>query len=324
MLYTQLLGNSNENVYLSEGLISYPDADFVHTLSTIFAPRIYGKDLSVFEVGSSSNIAFTINDTHVLNITRDDETETTYISHATPSESVCISTSNGYILYDTPTSNLVISSANLIRLAASNGVVVDGADYMRMVGDSLQIYSSNDSHFTTGCNMYFDSGSNVYINASCNIYMAAVQDILMTAANGAVVFHLDPPNSNMYFTASNNVTFSAMDGAMSFHQGHDSVWIDMRSNTLKLYADSNIDLTTSNITMTAHDRVKISACNGIDFGFVSMTDTEFAFNKFRAADGSYIQYVFVFNEADLNMVRRTYQDDVLIKNNLIVRYAVKD
>jgi NF-X1-type zinc finger protein NFXL1 len=48
--------------------ITYPDAQFTNVLGTVFLPRIYGKDLSCLEIGTSGKIAITLTDINSFDI----------------------------------------------------------------------------------------------------------------------------------------------------------------------------------------------------------------------------------------------------------------
>jgi hypothetical protein len=277
-MYTSLIGDANIPVNIINTAIGYPAAEFVDTFSTLYLPRVYGKGLDYFEIASSGKIAFTVTDRHVLDLAYDNSTINFQIAHET--DSLKISNSNSFILFDAPTSNIYLSSANKVIFEASNGISFDGSDYMTLQGDTLTFSASN----------------NAYISAESNVYITAVQDIIMSAAGGSVLFHLDPPNSNIYFTASNNVTFTAADGYMRFNQGQESVFIDMRSNTLSLSADT------------------------IDMGFVTVQDNEFAVNKYE--DWRRLKYCFEFSNDDLLMTRKTYSNNILFEKKMVNRYSV--
>jgi hypothetical protein len=66
-LYDQIYGSGTpENILYttSTPAVTYPDAEFTNTLGTVFLPRIYGKDLSCLEIGTSGCIAITLRDIH--------------------------------------------------------------------------------------------------------------------------------------------------------------------------------------------------------------------------------------------------------------------
>ncbi len=70
-LYDSLYGSGTpENIMYTTATpsVTYPDKEFTNTLGTVFLPRIYGKDLSLLEIGSSGCIAITLKDIHSFDI----------------------------------------------------------------------------------------------------------------------------------------------------------------------------------------------------------------------------------------------------------------
>jgi hypothetical protein len=71
-LYDTIYGTSTvpDNINYTTGspAVTYPDASFTNVLGTVFLPRIYGKDLSYLEIGSSGKIAVTLTDIHSFDI----------------------------------------------------------------------------------------------------------------------------------------------------------------------------------------------------------------------------------------------------------------
>ena len=74
-LYDSIYGTNsttNEMSYTSaDPSIVYPDAGLTNVLGTVYLPRIYGKDLSYLEVGSSGKIAVTLTDIHSFDISNE-------------------------------------------------------------------------------------------------------------------------------------------------------------------------------------------------------------------------------------------------------------
>ncbi len=71
-LYDTIYGTStvsdNINYTTETPDVTYPDSQFTNVLGTVFLPRIYGKDLSYLEIGSSGKIAVTLTDIHSFDI----------------------------------------------------------------------------------------------------------------------------------------------------------------------------------------------------------------------------------------------------------------
>jgi hypothetical protein len=61
---------STEKIQYSANAGLYPEADTISILGPVWLPRVYGKDLTAFEIASSGKIAITINDVHSLDISK--------------------------------------------------------------------------------------------------------------------------------------------------------------------------------------------------------------------------------------------------------------
>lgn len=70
-LYDSFLGARGDVTYGLAPNVEYPNADQISTFGTIYLPRVYGLDLTSFEIASSGSVALTLNDVHSLDVTRD-------------------------------------------------------------------------------------------------------------------------------------------------------------------------------------------------------------------------------------------------------------
>jgi len=306
VLFTHLLGANDVPVYMnSQSRIGYPDPDsHADIFGTVYLPRVYGKDLTAFEIASSGKIALTIYDRHVLDIDRDSNTSTTLFKAADAS-SIQIATSNEGVVMtlNASNNNFEIFSSNQISFSACNGINF-GA-----VSDVAYNSATGDLKFFAQCNVYM---------TSCNdVYITAWRDIVMSAANGSVLFWMDPPNSNLTFSASNNVTFIATDGFMTFKQGHDTVNIMMASNNMVLSAASNIEMNTGGLNVFSATSSNIQMRTDLSL------QGDFAIQSTPSNDVQ-VQYVFTVNKKnELELLRITNSNNVVVSKKLVSLFAAQ-
>lgn len=328
--YTYLLGDPSYSVKVySNNDVGYPNADdHYDVFGTMYLPRVYGKDLTTFEIASSGNIAITLYDKHVLDIDRDSNSSTTYI-RAIEGESLELSadSNNVWMRLDGSNQTFELFSSNQIIFTACNGI-----DFGASSGNVT--YSSD-----TG-DLVFFARSNVNMTSCNDVYITAYRDIILSAANGSVLFWLDPPNSNMHFSASNNVTFTATDGYMSFSQGKNSVFMMMSNYDLWLHADSNVFITACN-TILEHARKNIftmvGGCNittSTSNNYVVHTNTNIEGDLRVLGNGGVnivgtrsnntdITFAFRINTLnELELVRIVHSNEQVMSSRLVSKFAV--
>jgi hypothetical protein len=318
--YSGLFGEPNQLVTFNniDNSWYYPDSNVIDVVGRLYAPGIYGKQLSAFEIASSGKIAITINDTHTLDILRADTLRSngsntfsnyTTVVKAIENESLLFSLSNPddtSIFLDAVTSNIVLTSKNDIYLSASN----------------VRFSTSNDTTFTSQSNLIFIASNDIYLTSQCNI--------IMTAANGAVRFELDPPDANIYFVASNTIDFTSADTGINLYAMHSNVIVSLNSNMdLKMYAKSNFYLSandsnvsiiaeSNNLSLYAQSNLNLSACN------INMNTTNFSLKKYISESNMLVKYKFNINDAnDLEIIKIVYVDSNMVSANPVTRYTTR-
>jgi hypothetical protein len=336
--YSGLFGEPNQLVTFNniDNSWYYPDSNVIDVVGRLYAPGIYGKQLSAFEIASSGKIAITINDVHTLDILRADTLRSnssntfsnyTTVIKAIENESLLFSLSNPddtSIFLDAVTSNIIVKSKTDIYLSASN----------------VHFSTSNDTTFTSQSNLIFIASNDIYLTSQCNI--------IMTAANGAVRFELDPPDANIYFIASNNIDFTSADTGIGLYAMHSNVVITLNSNMdLNMYAksnfylyanDSNVSIvaTSNNLSINAlsnfylyandsnvsviaeSNNLNLSACN------INMNTTNFSLKKYISASNMLVKYKFNINDAnDLEIIKIVYVDNSMVSANPVTRYTTR-
>jgi hypothetical protein len=117
------LGLSEPIMFLGNNALGYPNAQEVSTFGQLYVPRIYAKDVSVLEIASSGKMAVSLEDTHALDILKED-------------------------------SNIFIGAKSNYSLTLANS---NASSIVRIVGDT------NDIHLTSSADIELRAASNVYV-----------------------------------------------------------------------------------------------------------------------------------------------------------------
>lgn len=225
----------------------YPDSNQINIFGTLYLPRVYGKDLTSFEIASSGAVAITLNDIHSFDITRDN-TLSNITLKTVSNDSLILSAgenSNTFFYMDAPNSNIVMTASNDMTFTAIDTMNLNADKLNFMIGDSFSILADN---------LNLAGRSNVYIAAQTG-------DIVMSSRN-----------SNVVFTMSNDMaTLSALKD-IALYGDNSNISFVMQMGDASLSASSNILLNggaslylgaTSNIYLTAsNDSMYMSANNG--------------------------------------------------------------
>ena len=253
-LYQSLAGGNGEIDYTSGSpAVTYPEPDMYNVFGPIWLPRVYGKDLSMFEVASSGTIALTLNDIHSLDFERNNTCNVTSVA-AVGSQSLWIgaNNSNMYIHMDAHTNDTTIYSSNNLILSTGNG-------FTQNVGQDL-IYNTDATYQAHAMsNVWIQSKSNdVVVVAQSNVFMTAIAGsmALATGSNGSV-----SASNNFALQAKVNVTETAKTGSFTVVAGVD--YSGSASNDLSLYAVSNVSIWADkqNVNITAGSNFVVSATN---------------------------------------------------------------
>jgi uncharacterized protein (DUF2345 family) len=244
----------------------YPDSNSVSIYGPIWLPRIYGKDLTAFEIASSGKIAITINDIHSLDVSNSNYGAATNSNILTT-----LNTKSNYAL-EMMTNNrdlqVVLDSYSndmYIHAASNIFVTTDSKDLSMVIGNntllntssnidlsaingSLQLYANNSNSFIR----LLAADSNIDIFSSCNITTYAVQDYALTASNDYIL------------NASRDVNIAAQNGAYKVFVNDSNTYMTMdTSNYMTFYAKESVDFTASNsYIVNATSNVSVTAQNG--------------------------------------------------------------
>lgn len=253
----------------------YMDSNYISTFGPIWVPRVYGKDLTAFEIASSGKIAITVNDVHSLDISRSNwTTATNYVNMIT---GYC-NTSIQLIGNDGDVSITLDAASNDIRLRAASNIILHA-----QAGD-FSLSSSNDTIMNSLSNLFLNaSDSNLYIlfdhvtqsislYASNNNYITTSNSIATTAHSNysldtlvgnitlrSVTSNITFFSSNNFFVTSSNeftlnslsnMVFTATNGEINVTSTESNI-VFFSSNNYEITSSNNYSLTTlSNISMT--------------------------------------------------------------------------
>jgi len=239
----------------------YPDNSNVTILGQVWLPRIYGKNLTSFEIASSGKIAITVNDIHSMDIFS--------------------SNMNGIF-----TNRFAAKSNYSMEFFTQNGdtrFFLDGSNKTASLKatETVSVYASNNV-------LDLSSGSNVNVTASKDIVGVATDNVTLradtgslalTAADSNVQVFLDDltrdfqviaqsnvvldAGQNVEGTASNSVAFLATTGDFTA-DASSNAYLHLDSNWYaSLWGRSNVNVTASNsVIVVASSNVGVSAGAG--------------------------------------------------------------
>ena len=223
VVYDELINDTNTPIntidYTATAINTslYPNSNNIAILGPVWLPRIYGKDLTAFEIASSGKIAITVNDVHSLDIS-----QSNYID-ANNYKNVITAESNFSLEFNANSGALDIfmdSYSNEIRITGASNVVL-GA-------------SNGDISLVAGSNINVNGAGTISLNSTTsNVSIYAASNLSLTSSNNTIIT-VDGSLSNI---TRSNIVVKAQKGRMN---------LTVDSNTLNVFAYSNITLNTSN------------------------------------------------------------------------------
>ena len=153
----------------------YPLSNAINTFGPIYLPQVYGSNLSMFELGSSGNIAFTVSDVWSLQMSRASNGLNPMVGIQNNSAA-----NNSNVVYLKGLSN-----DSLYISAGSNGTdTIQPYIYMDVNGGSntMDIFGSNGINLVS-CNLINLEAERIRF-AAPNLYFNAASNIGMSASNG--------------------------------------------------------------------------------------------------------------------------------------------
>jgi uncharacterized protein (DUF2345 family) len=312
--------------------VIYPDYNQVNVFGPIYLPRVYGKDLTAFEVASSGYIAITLNDIHSLDFIRDNATSNIVLK-AYPQDSFAINVNenNVFLKMDSPSNNLIAYASNDMLLAASNTLTLTAQDLAFNIESGFNLGGNNLRFIATetatleaqggdlnligaGSNMYMIMNSNLDSNSSMNLEIysrdnltaSAATTILNTTGNTTLLI-LNSATSNVTINAADTIDI-ASSNALNITSALNSVTLSAANNgaTITLDASSNITISAANaMTMTSDNTFTVSANSNMNvssLAALSMTSADSAtLSSSNAVTITSVNSTTVTSSADVTM-----------------------
>lgn len=152
-----LAGNPAQAIIVSDAsTVGYPMPDMRTVFGEVYLPRVYGKDLSTFEIASSGTISVTLQDAHAL--TLDGNAEEVHIRGAG---------SNTAVQLDSGATALRMEGAsNLIALSAPSNVSIRAGDASSMATHTRCTLSGSDVDFWAPHDFVINAGNDIVLKGT--------------------------------------------------------------------------------------------------------------------------------------------------------------
>ena len=246
VVYDSIWGSTTESNYYTAGATDtslYPDSNNISIFGPLWLPRVYGKDLTNFEIASSGKISITINDVHSLDFSKTGRV-TKLQAKSNDSFEINVSSNQMYFNFDATTNDITLVSDQ---------------------GGSTRLYSSNE--------IIFLASNNVKLTASNDFFAQASNDVSIKANKGS--FFLNAGSSNMTLTmhSNDNTTYWYSSNDINITTSND-YWLYAKSNIGMFAATGRVDIVgqgsntrmsfddgTDNIFLYSSNNTQVSTSN---------------------------------------------------------------
>jgi len=265
--YDTLLGDSQTIQYVTGASNTnlYPDSNTIAIAGPIWLPRIYGKDLTAFEIASSGKIAISLNDIHTLDVQRttyvdDSNFKNTIVSQSNYSFELSANNNDLFIMMDAYSNNIKVSAASNVAISANSG--------------NMNLTASNNLQMSVSNNFSLAAQSNVTINAasgSANLYAHKSNMYLtMTDSTNTVTVYSSNETyvsacNNLYLNTNSNIGIGAKGGDIwvTADDSNMRLSMEMATRDVTVYTVSNLNLVSSNDTsITSSSNISLGALSG--------------------------------------------------------------
>lgn len=275
----------------------YPTPDQVSIFGPLYLPRVYGKDLTSFEIASSGTIALTIRDVNSLSLDRE-LAESNVILKTLCNDSLILNVndSNVFMKMDGLSNNITLSADSNINMIAGDQFNVFAADLAWNISSDITFAASNDL--------------NLRANSNVNIW-AQNDSIVMAADNSNITLLFDQTNKNLVGYANSNIVMTA--GGDVTVVGGDAIAMSANAGTFTAYAQSsNMSLTlnasTSNATLYAVGAVTLDALDDVNLYANS--------NVFISAESQDVLINAANSNVEIEMLSTTYTMNLNATSNI--------
>lgn len=275
-LFDEFLGSRGSIRYNDAPTVEYPEYTQHVVFGTALLPRVYGKDLTAFEIASSGKVVISLDDVHSLDISRDSENSNVRMyTLCNDSFEINVNESNTSFRMDGKKDNIDIFAKNDFNLTTDDNIdIISKNNYnllvdsnIKMKANTMDVSCSNNISLLTKNDFKLKSHSNINIEALTGNYKLHVNDkkmktIMDDSTNSISTYALNDIN----MTASNNTTHKTYKDMkiLADNNGTRRHSIDMKNSTNEFILDStgyigfNIDnhplmsIDNSNINIFGH------------------------------------------------------------------------
>lgn len=224
----------------------YPDSNNISVFGPLWLPRVYGKDLTSFEIASSGKIAITINDIHALDISSSNQ-KTSLTAKSNDSFEINVNSNSMIMTFD--------STSNDILLASTKG--------------STNVHASNSIAFTASNNVNVTASNSFALQANSNVSLKAhIGSLSLGASNDTMTMIMDNVTNGITIASAVGSTtinsaadiVESADSNLTFNAGDSATFQSSNSMTVKS-VNSNLYVSAANEEMTmafTKDRVGVS------------------------------------------------------------------
>lgn len=251
-LYDTYVGDVSQEIRVDNAsTLGYPSSNFYNVFGPIYLPRIYGKDLSSFEIASSGKIAVTLQDKWAFDLDRLAASNLTSLT-AVAGDSFQIQANSNQISVN------MDATSNNMTLAASNALIFKAHEMVYDINGDNTIQASGTVYIKAGSNVDVRAGqtinlanSNIFIHldhTTCNLDQYALHDITLAASNA------------VHAEALGSASLTAVTGslALSAAGSNASLTLDAATLSAALVAKSNMTLQTLQGSWSAQSASNIS------------------------------------------------------------------
>ncbi len=215
VVYDSIWGSTTESNYYKTGsnvdTSLYPDSNNISIFGPLWLPRVYGKDLTNFEIASSGKISITINDVHSLDFSKSGRV-TKLQAKSNDSFEINVSSNQMYFNFDATTNNITLVSDQ---------------------GGSTRLYSSNE--------IVFLASNNVKLTASNDFLAQASNDVSIKANKGSLFLNAGSSNMTLTMDSNDNTTYWYSSNDINITTSND-YWLYAKSNIGFFAATGRVDI----------------------------------------------------------------------------------
>lgn len=215
----------------------YPEKNMINVFGPIYTPRVYGKDLSSFEIASSGSIALTLTDTMSILMQRDMVASNVMMSTlSNDSFGIYTNSSNMSLVFD--------STSNNATMFSQCNVTIDANRDINMIADETLSMTAASFNLNISSNIELTAGKDIILTASNDLSTYIGNDTLFSTSNNLSV----STGNDIIVDAGSNVVIMANNGTLGLYANNSNMYIEMDSgsNTMSIYSTDYISMTTSN------------------------------------------------------------------------------